>query len=110
MPLSIQAALLGIVQGLTEFLPVSSSAHLIIARAFFGYDHEQFGLPFDVAVHVGTAVAVMAYFYADIARMIGALPRVWSTCECSSPARPARSRKRAKCQKKGASSRTGVTS
>ena len=79
MPLSIQAALLGIVQGLTEFLPVSSSAHLIIARAFFGYDHEQFGLPFDVAVHVGTAMAVLAYFHADITQMIAALPRVWST-------------------------------
>jgi undecaprenyl-diphosphatase len=44
MPIAIQAALLGIVQGLTEFLPVSSSAHLILARAFFGWDSDRFGL------------------------------------------------------------------
>lgn len=74
MPASVQAALLGLVQGLTEFLPVSSSAHLILARAFFGYDADRFGLPFDVAVHVGTALAVMAYFHQDILRMIGAVP------------------------------------
>ena len=44
------AAVLGVVQGLTEFLPVSSSAHLILARAFFGWDAGRLGLPFDVAV------------------------------------------------------------
>jgi undecaprenyl pyrophosphate phosphatase UppP len=54
MPISLQAALLGVVQGLTEFLPVSSSAHLILARAFFGFDGDKFGLAFDVACHVGT--------------------------------------------------------
>src|SRR5437660_1467132 len=54
MPFAIQAALLGVVQGLTEFLPVSSSAHLILARAFFGFDSDRFGLSFDVACHVGT--------------------------------------------------------
>ena len=59
MPATIQAALLGIVQGLTEFLPVSSSAHLILARAFFGFDAERFGLAFDVACHVGTLIAVV---------------------------------------------------
>jgi len=70
----IQAALLGIVQGLTEFLPVSSTAHLILARAFFGFDGDQFGLSFDVACHIGTLLAVVVYFRADIARMISALP------------------------------------
>lgn len=75
MPASLQAALLGIVQGLTEFLPVSSSAHLILARAFFGYDADRFGLPFDVALHVGTALAVVAYFHRDIARLLAAVPR-----------------------------------
>lgn len=76
MPDTIQAALLGVVQGLTEFLPVSSTAHLIIARALFGFDGDKFGLAFDVACHVGTLLAVLAYFRADIARMIAALPRL----------------------------------
>ena len=70
------AALLGIIQGLTEFLPVSSSAHLILARAFFGWDAEEFGIAFDVACHVGTLVAVVAYFWADILAMVRALPRL----------------------------------
>src|SRR5216684_2942507 len=59
MPIAIQAALLGIVQGLTEFLPVSSSAHLILARAFFGWDSDRLGLSFDVACHVGTLIAAL---------------------------------------------------
>ena len=69
------AALLGIVQGLTEFLPISSSAHLILARAFFGWDAEAFGLAFDVACHVGTLGAVVAYFRADLWAMAKAAPR-----------------------------------
>jgi undecaprenyl-diphosphatase len=76
MPLSVQAALLGVVQGLTEFLPVSSSAHLIIARAFFGFDADKFGLAFDVFCHVGTLVAVVLYFRVEILRMVAALPHL----------------------------------
>src|SRR5512135_3743532 len=76
LPTTIQAALLGIVQGATEFLPVSSTAHLILARAFFGFDADKFGLPFDVACHIGTLIAVLVYFRAEIMRMIGALPRL----------------------------------
>jgi undecaprenyl-diphosphatase len=72
------AALLGIVQGLTEFLPISSSAHLILARAFFGWDADAFGLAFDVACHVGTLAAVVVYFWTDLWAMAKALPRVWS--------------------------------
>jgi undecaprenyl-diphosphatase len=68
------AVLLGIVQGLTEFLPVSSSAHLILARAFFGWDADVFGLAFDVALHAGTLVAVVAYFRGEVAAMIAAVP------------------------------------
>ncbi|MBI3492504.1 MAG: undecaprenyl-diphosphatase UppP [Acidobacteria bacterium] len=75
MPATVQAALLGLVQGATEFLPVSSSAHLILARAFFGFDGDKFGLAFDVACHVGTLVAVLIYFRQEIARMVAALPR-----------------------------------
>jgi undecaprenyl-diphosphatase len=74
----IYAALLGVIQGLTEFLPVSSSAHLILARAFFGWDAEQFGMAFDVACHVGTLVAVLVFFRAEIVAMIRAIPRLGS--------------------------------
>lgn len=78
MPTTVQAALLGVVQGLTEFLPVSSSAHLILARAFFGFDSDQFGLSFDVACHAGTLLAVLIYFRREVARMIAALPRIFT--------------------------------
>ncbi|MBL8139942.1 MAG: undecaprenyl-diphosphatase UppP [Acidobacteria bacterium] len=71
----VYAALLGIVQGLTEFLPVSSSAHLILARALFGWDADAFGLAFDVACHVGTLLAVVIYFWNDLWAMACALPR-----------------------------------
>jgi undecaprenyl-diphosphatase len=74
----VAAAFLGVVQGLTEFLPVSSSAHLILARAFFGWDAEAFGLPFDVACHVGTLLAVVVFFRHDIAAMIRAIPHALS--------------------------------
>ena len=70
----ISAALLGVVQGLTEFLPVSSSGHLILARAFFGWDPGRFGIAFDVACHVGTLLAVVAFFASDIGRLIAAAP------------------------------------
>ena len=56
------AALLGLVQGLTEFLPVSSTAHLVAAEKLFHLDPDRFGLSFDVAVHLGTALAVLLYF------------------------------------------------
>jgi len=69
------AILLGIVQGVTEFLPISSSAHLILAREFFGWDAGRMGLPFDVACHVGTLAAVLAFFRQDIGELIAAAPR-----------------------------------
>lgn len=71
----IFATLLGVVQGLTEFLPVSSSAHLILARAFFGWDTDAFGLPFDVACHVGTLAAVLYYFRGDLGPMLVSTPQ-----------------------------------
>jgi undecaprenyl-diphosphatase len=70
----IAAALLGVVQGLTEFLPVSSSGHLILARAFFGWDPGRFGIAFDVACHVGTLIAVVGFFATDVGRLIAAAP------------------------------------
>ncbi len=56
----IAAGFLGVLQGLTEFLPISSSAHLILVPWIFGWSPE--GIVFDVALHIGTAVAVLAYF------------------------------------------------
>jgi undecaprenyl-diphosphatase len=70
----LAALLLGIVQGLTEFLPVSSSAHLILARLFFGWDAGRLGLPFDVACHVGTLAAVVVFFRADLVELAKAAP------------------------------------
>ena len=55
---------LALLQGLTEFLPVSSSAHLILVPALLGWEDQ--GLAFDVAVHLGTLIAVVAYFRRDI--------------------------------------------
>jgi undecaprenyl-diphosphatase len=63
----VSAAILGIVQGLTEFLPISSSAHLILVPWFFGWKHE--GLAFDVSLHVGTAIAVLVFFWSDWVRL-----------------------------------------
>jgi undecaprenyl-diphosphatase len=77
VPPLVQAALLGVVQGLTEFLPVSSSAHLILARMFFGFDGEKFGLAFDVATHIGTLVAVIAYFHKDLRALVRSLPHLF---------------------------------
>jgi undecaprenyl-diphosphatase len=62
-----EIVILAIIQGLTEFLPISSSAHLILPAAVLGW-HNQ-GLAFDVAVHVGSLLAVMIYFRNDIIRM-----------------------------------------
>lgn len=60
--------ILGIVQALTEFLPISSSAHLILARIFLSFDAID-GLTFDVALHVGTLAAIVLYFRRDIASL-----------------------------------------
>ena len=61
-----QALFLGILQGLTEFLPISSSAHLILAPWFFGWQNSLVdSLTFDVALHAGTLVAILWYFWKD---------------------------------------------
>lgn len=63
-----QVIVLAIVQGLTEFLPISSSAHLILTSQLLGWPDQ--GLAFDVAVHAGTLVAVTIYFRRDLVDMI----------------------------------------
>ena len=60
---TIAAVFLGIVQGLTEFLPVSSTAHLILVTDALHLDPKKYGLAFDVALHLGTALAVLIYFF-----------------------------------------------
>jgi len=60
----IQAITLAILQGLTEFLPISSSAHLILLPILLGWEDQ--GLAFDVAVHVGTLTAVVAFYRRDL--------------------------------------------
>ena len=69
----IEAIILGIVQGLTEFIPISSSAHLIIIPWLFNWnDPALTSLPFDVALHMGTLVAVLAFFADDWVRLFDA--------------------------------------
>src|SRR6202453_4792569 len=67
MPL-LQAIVLGIIQGLTEFLPISSSAHLIVIPKLLGWQEQ--GLAFDIALHVGTLAAVILYFFRDWMQII----------------------------------------
>ena len=64
----LQAVVLGIVQGLTEFIPVSSSGHLVLVPRLFGWGDP--GLAFDVALHVGTLLAVLVYFRAEWVEVI----------------------------------------
>ena len=63
----IKAIVLGIVQGLTEFLPVSSTGHLILAEEVLGLSRDEFGLRFDAAIHLGTLLAVLVYFRTLVA-------------------------------------------
>lgn len=66
----LHAIILGVVQGLTEALPISSSAHLVIFPWFFSWHYQ--GLSFDVALHVGTALAFGIYFFRDWLGIISA--------------------------------------
>lgn len=76
----LQAVFLALIQGLTEFLPVSSSAHLILPSQLFGWEDQ--GLAFDVAVHIGTLVAVVIYFRKDIGAV---LTGMWSAAHSRTP-------------------------
>jgi undecaprenyl-diphosphatase len=59
----LKAAFLGVVQGLTEFLPVSSTGHLILFEEWLGVDEDRYGLTFDVALHAGTLAALLWFFW-----------------------------------------------
>lgn len=66
----LQAIFLGIVQGLTEFLPISSSGHLVLIPYFFNWETQS--LSFDIGLHFGTALAVLLYFIKDWQKLINA--------------------------------------
>lgn len=70
MPVWLQAAILGIIQGLAEFLPISSSAHLVILPEMIGWKY--LGKAFDVALHFGTLAALLVYFRQDVANLLRA--------------------------------------
>ncbi|MBT8332530.1 MAG: undecaprenyl-diphosphatase UppP [Deltaproteobacteria bacterium] len=70
----VQAIILGIIQGLTEFLPVSSSGHLVLLQHVLGLEEAE--ILFDVSVHLGTLVAVIVVFRREIKNIVMALPRL----------------------------------
>ncbi len=77
MGIIIESIILGLVQGATEFIPISSSAHLIFIPYLFGWtDPAITSLTFDVALHLGTLVALLAYFAKDWLRLIRALLKI----------------------------------
>ena len=67
---AFHAAVLGLIQGLTEFLPISSSGHLVLMPLLFGWEDQS--LAFDVAVHFGTLLAVVAYFRRELVALVPA--------------------------------------
>jgi undecaprenyl-diphosphatase len=75
----LQAIILGIVQGLTEFLPISSSGHLILVPWLFNWhfllNNPDLNKTFDVALHLGTFVAVLVYFWREVVRLVAAWVR-----------------------------------
>jgi undecaprenyl-diphosphatase len=70
----LQAIILGIVQGITEFLPISSSGHLVLVPSIFNWHiAEEFLFPFDVIVQMGTLIAVIIYFWKDLLQIVKAI-------------------------------------
>ena len=88
---TLQAVLLALLQGIVEFLPISSSGHLILVPALLGWSYQ--GLAFDIAVHLGTLVAVVTYFRRDLRAIVTAMQRGggaesrlgWSVIVASAP-------------------------
>ena len=72
----LNAAFLGLIQALTEFLPVSSSGHLVLGKVILGMDLESGGAAFEVAMHFGTLMSVIVLFFGDIIRLLKATGRL----------------------------------
>lgn len=74
----ILAVLAGAIQGLTEFLPISSTGHLIIFQKIFSLPDAQFGLAFDASLHLGTLLAVVIYFFKDYLKLLNIKNNLWA--------------------------------
>lgn len=83
----VQAIILGIIQGFTEFFPVSSSGHLVLFQDLFGFKEP--ALFFDISLHIGTLLAVIVYFFTDIANLLKSVFRLGVQMLKPDPARPA---------------------
>lgn len=81
----LKAAILGIVQGLTEFLPVSSTGHLILVEKILGVDQDTYGLSFDAALHLGTLLALLVFFGTAWLRLAGGALRTVTSRSMSDP-------------------------
>ena len=80
------ALLLGVIQGLTEFVPVSSTAHLYIAQALLGIENDAVALSFDVVLHLGTAAALILALGGEIREIVEELFLLLSRRPARSPA------------------------
>jgi len=84
---NLEALLLGVVQGLTEFLPISSSGHLILVPWLQDYtfliENDQFNKTFDVALHAGTLIAAIVYFRREVVRLIAGRAHVAADARCN---------------------------
>src|ERR1019366_6748408 len=69
----LHSLVLGLIQGLTEFLPISSSAHLILIPRYLGWEDP--GLAFDVALHLGTLAGVVIYYWKDLVKLAESVVR-----------------------------------
>src|SRR3954454_9217100 len=70
-----KAFVLGVVEGLTEFLPVSSTGHLLLVEHFFGFDDDEFGKSFAVLIQLGAILALLSIYFTRLWSIAMALPR-----------------------------------